>query len=77
MSQWHMGIVLALCWTDWGSTLAINLSFSKINTSLNSYFMFTKRIYICLSGKWVKCMALVEKDRVQFQGSTSFSKIRT
>ena len=65
MSQWHMGIVLALSWASQGSTLLINPSFSKISTSLNNYFMFTKRIYICLSGKWVKCLPLVEKDRVQ------------
>ena len=71
MSQWHMGIVLALSWTDNGSTLAISLSFYKISTSLNNYFMFTKRIHICPSGKWVKCLPLVEQDRVQFQGLTS------
>ena len=70
MSQWHMGIVLALSWTGWGSTLAINLSFSKISTSLNN-FMFTKRIYICHSGTWVKCLPLVKQDWVQFQGPTS------
>ena len=54
-----------------GVQLLRSTSFSKISTSLNTYFMFTKRIYICPSGTWVKCLPLVKQDWVQFQGPTS------